>query len=128
MRRTPCSCSSLPDHADEAPAIAARIGELRGRDPCGAFAILVVAHAHAAPILAALEARGMPCMGVDLVPLAERQIVRDLVQLTRALVDLADRTAWLAVLRAPWCGLQLATLSLLSEADPAPIVWEALAR
>ena len=54
-------------------------------------------------------------LAVDLVPLRERMVVRDLVQLTRALCDLADRAAWLAVLRAPWCGARLRTLTALSE-------------
>ena len=42
------------------------------------------------------------------MPLGERPIVRDLVQLASAVHDLADRAAWLAVLRAPWCGARLA--------------------
>ena len=85
--------------AAEARAIAAHIAELRRHDPAGTVAVLVVAHAHAVPIVEALTARGLPTCAVDLVPLRERMIVRDLVQLTRALFDLADRAAWLAVLR-----------------------------
>jgi ATP-dependent helicase/nuclease subunit A len=115
------------DREREAEAIAARIAELRAQDPRGDIAVLLVAHAHAAPILAALTARGIESRGVDLVPLGERPIVRDLVQLCTALYDLADRSAWLAVLRAPWCGASLATLSALSEPDPAPSIWDNLA-
>jgi ATP-dependent exoDNAse (exonuclease V) beta subunit len=113
--------------AAEARAVAARVAELRRLDPGGTIGVLVVAHAHAVPVIAALEARGLAPLGVDLVPLRERLVVRDLVQLTRALHDLADRAAWLAVLRAPWCGARLATLTALSGANDRELVIEALA-
>ncbi len=122
---------SLPlfpaDRAAEAQAVAARIAALRSLDPAGRIAILVAAHVHAAPIIAALGARGVPCLGVDLVPLRERIVVRDLVQLACALYDLADRNAWLAVLRAPWCGADLHTLTALSGPRETLLVYEALA-
>jgi ATP-dependent helicase/nuclease subunit A len=112
--------------AAEARAIAERIAELRRRDPAGTVAVLVVAHAHAVPIVEALVARGLSTCAVDLVPLRERLIVRDLVQLTRALFDLADRAAWLAVLRAPWCGARLRTLTALSGVNDRELIIEAL--
>jgi ATP-dependent helicase/nuclease subunit A len=114
------------DHAAEARAVAARVRELRRLDPAGTVGILVVAHAHAVPVIAALEACGLAPLGVDLVPLRERMVVRDLVQLTRALYDLADRAAWLAVLRAPWCGARLGTLTALSGANDRELLIEAL--
>ncbi len=110
----------------EARAIAARVADLRSLDPHGTVAVLVAAHAHAVPVIDALEAQGLPALGVDLVPLRERMIVRDLVQLTRALHDLADRAAWLAVLRAPWCGARLSTLTALSGLNDRELLIEAL--
>ncbi len=110
----------------EAEALAARIGELRNADPQASVAVLVNAHSHAVPIIAALESRALPVLGVDLVPLRERAVVRDLVQLMHALFDLADRRAWLSVLRAPWCGARLKSLSALSAPKDPQLIIEAL--
>jgi ATP-dependent helicase/nuclease subunit A len=114
------------DAAAEARAVAARIGELRSAAPQASIAVLVAAHAHADPIVRELKTLGLSALGVDLVPLAERAAVRDLVQLARALHDLADRSAWLAVLRAPWVGLRLNTLTRLSAPEDRQLLWEAL--
>jgi len=99
--------------AAEARAIAREIGALRAAQPALAIAVLVQTRALAGPILQALRATRVPVVGVDLAALAERPVVRDLVALGQALLDAGDRTAWLAVLRAPACGLTLADLLLV---------------
>jgi ATP-dependent exoDNAse (exonuclease V) beta subunit len=115
------------DRASETNAIIERIVELRSDDPAATVAILVAARTHAAPIMLALETRGVDAIGVDLVPLRELSIVRDLVALLEALHHLGDRTAWLAVLRAPWCGLTLETLTAISGRRDEKLPWEAMA-
>src|SRR5256886_5663210 len=52
------------------------ISALRGREPDARVAVLVAAHAHAVPIVNALRTAGVEVLGVDLVPLAQRPIVR----------------------------------------------------
>ena len=114
------------DRAAESRTIAERIVELRRDDPRATIAVLVASRAHAAPIMSALETRGIDVIGVDLVPLRDLSIVRDMVALMRALSHLGDRTAWLAVLRAPWCGVSLPTLTSLSQRGDSHLLWEAL--
>ena len=111
----------------ETNAVIDRIVRLRAEDPKATVAILVAARSHAASIMLALEARNVDAIGVDIVPLRDLSIVRDLVALLQALHHLGDRTAWLAVLRAPWCGLSLESLTALSQRNDSKLPWEAMA-
>jgi ATP-dependent exoDNAse (exonuclease V) beta subunit len=112
------------DPAAEARAVADLVVRLRAQEPACSIAILLSSRSHAPPIVAALEGARIRVAGVDLVSLAELSVVRDLAALTRALDHLGDRTAWLAVLRAPWCGLTLSDLSALAETAPHATVWD----
>jgi ATP-dependent exoDNAse (exonuclease V) beta subunit len=110
--------------ADESAYIAAMIAAQMSSHPDWRIVVLVRARAHAREIAASLRARGIGFRAVDIEPLQDRAIVRDIIMLTSALLHFGDRTAWLAVLRAPWAGLCLADLLLISRA--APLVWEAI--
>jgi ATP-dependent exoDNAse (exonuclease V) beta subunit len=74
------------------------------------------------PIASALRDAGVPLRAVELEPLKDRPEVLDALALGHAVLNSYDRIAWLSVLRAPWCGLALSELHVLtSDDDPALI-------
>jgi ATP-dependent exoDNAse (exonuclease V) beta subunit len=101
----------------EAHRVAALIASARADDPRASVALLVRTRAHLQAILPRLREHGIRYRGVDIEPLAEVPVVEDLMALTRALLHPVDRVAWLALLRAPWCGLTLADLYALAGND-----------
>ena len=88
-------------------------------------AILVRNRSHLLEIMPRLREAELKFRAVEIESLGQRPAVQDLLALTRALAHLADRPAWLAVLRAPWCGLKLADLLALAP-DDGVTVWEAM--
>jgi ATP-dependent helicase/nuclease subunit A len=82
----------------------------------GTVAVLVRSRPHLERIVPALKAAGVRFRAIEIDPLERRQVVQDLLALTRALSHPGDRLAWLSVLRAPWCGLTLDDLHALSDA------------
>ena len=81
------------------------------------IAVLVRNRIHLHEIVSAFRSAAIPYRAVEIEPLAERPEILDLIALTRALLHPADRTAWLALLRSPWCGLSLADIHLLTGQD-----------
>ncbi|MDA8259815.1 MAG: UvrD-helicase domain-containing protein [Betaproteobacteria bacterium] len=97
-------------------------------DPTRQIAVLVRARDHLAALVAAIrrDAAGWRFSAVEIEPLAGRQAVQDLIALTRALHHRGDRLHWLAILRAPWCGLCLADLHALAGDDHKATIWSLL--
>lgn len=115
------------DEAAEAGQVVDLVRRTLAEDPDGTVAILVRSRSHLGDILRSLREAGLGYQAQDIDPLAERPIARDLVSLTRALLHPADRLAWLSVLRAPWCGLELADLHLLCGDHPSATIPSLLA-
>jgi ATP-dependent helicase/nuclease subunit A len=113
------------DDEEEARQVLAAIRAAHQRDAQLKVAILVRARSHLTAILPALRAAGMRYRAVDIDPLGNEPVIRDLSALTRALLHPADRIAWLAVLRAPWCGLNLADLHTVAAGSRAT-VWDTM--
>ncbi len=113
------------ERADEARRVVEIAREARAANPQGSIAILVRNRGHLDHIVPALKEAGIRFRAVEIERLGEKQVVQDLYALTRALAHVADRTAWLAVLRAPWCGLSPAQLAALAE-GARETVWEAM--
>lgn len=114
------------DDLAEGARVASIVREALLQDDDGSIAILVPTRTRVDAIARSLASAGIGFDAVEIEQLRERPVVQDLIALTRALVHLADRTAWLAVLRAPWCGLLLADLHALAAEDPRLTVDELL--
>ena len=109
----------LADRAAEARRVVELIQQARGKS-----AILVRNRSHLDHIVPLLKEAGIKFRAVEIEQLGEKQVVQDLYALTRALTHLADRVAWLAILRAPWCGLDLNELSAYFEDKRELTIWE----
>lgn len=99
---------------EEADAIATLIEQTQQQQPDQSIAVLGRTRSHLSEIAITLRQRGIAFQAVELEKLNERPATRDLFAITRALVQPADRIAWLSLLRAPWCGMCLADLVKLS--------------
>lgn len=103
----------------EADKIIAIIQQTRAARPDASIAVLVRARSHLHALVSRIRRHhpDLSFQAVEIEELANRQIVQDLLSLTHALHHRADRVHWLAILRAPWCGLTLADLHALAGGD-----------
>ena len=120
----------LPERDDEEEArqVCQLIGH-RGADET--VAVLVRSRSHASAILAELDRLKRDQLryryqAIKFTPLAETTLVQDLVSLTLALLQPADRLAWLATLRTPFVGLDLADLDALVAGNSDSIILDGI--
>ncbi len=114
------------DDQAEADLVIGIIQRTQREWPDNRTAILVRSRSHLMTIANSLRDRGVPYRAIEILALAEKPVIQDLLALTRALLHLADRIAWLSVLRAPWCGLTLEDLHRIAGADRERPVWSLL--
>lgn len=90
------------------------------------MAVLVRGRSHLTRLLVRLRDAGIAYRAVEIDRLTDLPEVIEILAITRALVHRGDRLAWLALLRAPWSGLDWTDLhALVSNAGNAT-VWELL--
>lgn len=114
-----------PDWQAQAEEVAA-VTQQCLTDTTGNIAILVRSKTSLPEIFTALQRHNIDYQAIDIETLGDRLIVRDLLSLAAAMQHPRDRLHWLAVLRAPWCGLTLSDLYTLVAGDPHRSVWSLL--
>ena len=116
------------DRDAEARTVLEIVQGARREDTQQSIAILVRSRTHLTAIVPALKEARLRFQAIEIEALAHRPVVQDLRALTRALLHPADRIAWLAVLRAPWCGLTAADLDAIARPDRRACLWELMDR
>jgi ATP-dependent exoDNAse (exonuclease V) beta subunit len=105
--------SLVDDRAAEAERVVRIARNSLENTECDSIAILVRSRNHLHDITEELKREGIDLNAVDIDPLKDRQSIKDILSLTKALLDPCNSVAWYSVLRAPWCGLTLEDLMTL---------------
>jgi ATP-dependent helicase/nuclease subunit A len=113
-------------HQEEGRQVAQEITSLRENNPADTIAVLVRYRTHLPHILAELRAADIPWQATEIDKLAALPVITDLTSLVSALLNQADRLAWLSILRAPWCGLSLEDLHTVATYDENSSIWHSL--
>ncbi|MBI5642237.1 MAG: UvrD-helicase domain-containing protein [Deltaproteobacteria bacterium] len=99
---------------------------IKGIGKSESVAVLCRSRQHLDSIVEALKKEGIGFRAQEFDPLEGRVAIQDLSALLRALSHPYDRVAWLAILRAPWCGLKIEDLHKLCLNDRRSPVWKLL--
>lgn len=113
----------------EAAYVAKLIEQLKTQlNPPQKIAVLVRSRNHLQALVTEIRRhhQDLHFQALEIEPLNKRQTVQDAWSLLCALMHRADRTHWLNVLRAPWCGLNLADLHALAGNGQRDSIWVAM--
>jgi ATP-dependent helicase/nuclease subunit A len=108
----------------EAKYVAEKIESLRKKTPSLKIAVLTRTRLTIKEILREMQHKEIPFEAIGIDQVKDEQIYQDIMSLTKALYRLDDKTHWIAILRAPWCGLDLKSLSLLFEYNHDKDAWD----
>lgn len=100
----------IKERSEEANIITDLIQKNQTKNPEDSIAVLVRKRSQVSQITQSLNQKGIAYRATELDKLDTNMLVMDLVNLTRALLYPNDRIAWLSLLRAPWCGLNMEDL------------------
>ncbi len=114
------------DSKQEATTIVDQLEQCLQKNPHDSIAILVRARSQLIPITQLLQEKNIAFQAIDIEPLAERLEIIDCVSITRALMHRGDRVAWLAILRAPYCGLLLSDMLAVANWNKQKTIYEAI--
>ncbi len=78
---------------------------------------------HLGAVIDEFRKAGVAFKPVDMDLLQSRPVIQDLITILRALLQPCDRVAWLAMLRAPWCGASLKDILAVCRGDEKSPVW-----
>ena len=106
------------DPQQEAKSIIHIIKNTLKQDTNTTIGILVQARSQLTEIISHLHQHRIAFNAVDISPLKRLPHLQDLFALTRALLHPEDTIAWYSILRAPWCGLSLASLLAIESSEP----------
>jgi len=85
------------------------------------IAVLARSRKHLHGIMQALQEAGIAYRALGILPLHARPEIRLMRALLHALMHPADRASWVALLRAPFCGLDTLALHALLSGDQRPV-------
>lgn len=102
------------------------VQQSQAENPQGSIAILVRNRGHLKDIIPALSRAGLSWNAMDIDPLASYSPIIDLLSLTKALFNTADRISWSALLRTPWLGLDNADLHRLLANTNKHSIWSVI--